>query len=395
MGRRGQRGLLVLVGHISDTWGLAFDRTGTRIASTSRDSTVRLWDARTGRLERILHSGSVPYGVCFSPDAREIAVVCRDGAVRTFGVKSGERLAQLMCAERDGAEQIQGSLRYDPTGGRLYVVDHRRGIDAWKRTSDGWVLERHEPLPGANWLDLSPDGRRIAVATLEGALLVLELPDWTTSFVVDAHPGQIGSLAFHPNGDALATGGPDGVAKIWSVPGGELLRSLPVRIDSASEGYIEGIDFSPDGSRLACVLTGSGVALWDPERGEHVTTLEGPGRGYNQAVFDPTGRRIAGGSWGETFACGTRSRRWSAARVSATNPTRDPGRPPRGPAARAPHTRASPCCSPAPGTCSAPGSSSLSRSTRHSGSDAGWRRNTSATRGSAPCTARPSTAPVD
>jgi WD40 repeat protein len=72
------------------------------------------------------------------------------------------------------------------------------------------------------------------------------------------HTGDVGSVAFSPDGKFLASGSRDYTIKLWDVATGSLVRTL--------EGHASGVlsvAFSPDGRLLA---SGSGdwtIKLWD------------------------------------------------------------------------------------------------------------------------------------
>src|SRR5207249_2432916 len=71
MNHRGQR---TLMGHTRAVLSVCFSPDGKRLASGSEDSTLKEWDAATGRNLRTLtgHQGGV-FSLSFSPDGKRIA----------------------------------------------------------------------------------------------------------------------------------------------------------------------------------------------------------------------------------------------------------------------------------------------------------------------------------
>jgi WD40 repeat protein len=75
-----------LEGHTGVIDGLAFDRSGERVASASTDGTVRVWDPRTGHEELTLEL-AVPQAasdVEFSPDGKRLVTTWADGVTRVW-----------------------------------------------------------------------------------------------------------------------------------------------------------------------------------------------------------------------------------------------------------------------------------------------------------------------
>jgi WD40 repeat protein len=63
---------------------LAFNPSGTLLATASLDGTARIWDARTGRPLRILDDPSPLDNVVFSPDGRRVATLDYAGVIRVW-----------------------------------------------------------------------------------------------------------------------------------------------------------------------------------------------------------------------------------------------------------------------------------------------------------------------
>ena len=74
-----------------DVTSVAFGPEGERIASGSRDETVRLWDAASGELLRTFegHSDDVN-SVAFGPDGERIASGSWDETIRLWGPEPGK-----------------------------------------------------------------------------------------------------------------------------------------------------------------------------------------------------------------------------------------------------------------------------------------------------------------
>jgi WD40 repeat protein len=81
---------MVLVGHTFWLRGVVYSPQGDQLASVSADSTVPLWDIRTGKCRLTLtgHTNSV-WGVTYSADGKLVVSGSVDKTVRLWDVSSG------------------------------------------------------------------------------------------------------------------------------------------------------------------------------------------------------------------------------------------------------------------------------------------------------------------
>ncbi|MGD2076853.1 MAG: LuxR C-terminal-related transcriptional regulator, partial [Chloroflexota bacterium] len=160
------------------------------------------------------------------------------------------------------------------------------------------IQQTFETSSGA--VDISPDGRLLAITDSEDFMLVLR--DVATGEVVrefaDEHIDAITDITFSPDGRFIASADRGTVVKLWDVVHNQSMATFP-----GHDGPVSDIAFSPDGAWLATASDDGLVRLWALDdvlqKGarslhprEHVLALQTPSRPTN-LVFDPNGRRIA------------------------------------------------------------------------------------------------------
>ncbi|KAK4032874.1 WD40-repeat-containing domain protein [Parachaetomium inaequale] len=89
-------GLSTLEGHSHSVISVAWSHDVARLASASRDKTVKIWDATTGQCIATLkgHSDAVT-SVAWSPDAARLASASDDDTVKIWDATTGQCIATL------------------------------------------------------------------------------------------------------------------------------------------------------------------------------------------------------------------------------------------------------------------------------------------------------------
>jgi WD40 repeat protein len=80
-----------LFGHTGEVTSIAFSPDGALIATASEDRTVRVWDAATGDVLRVIQHGTSVAAVGFSHDGRRLVSGDSRGLVRVWDACSGCR----------------------------------------------------------------------------------------------------------------------------------------------------------------------------------------------------------------------------------------------------------------------------------------------------------------
>ncbi|HEX6451794.1 MAG TPA: WD40 repeat domain-containing protein [Trebonia sp.] len=107
----------------------------------------------------------------------------------------------------------------------------------------------------------------------------------TTDVVLIGHTGPVNSVAFLPDGGALASGG-DVTARLW-----DLATRQTTTVLTSETGVISAA-LSPDGRTLAVAYADGTVALWAIATGQ-ITDLTGPDGRVQSVAFSPDGRTLA------------------------------------------------------------------------------------------------------
>jgi len=124
-------------------------------------------------------------------------------------------------------------------------------------------------------LSFSGDGAQLAVASASGNVHLLDAQDGEVRRELAAHSHGAMNLAFHPRRPLLATGGQDGVARLWQIDG----DAAPVALEGDAQ-WVEHVAWSPDGDLLV-TASGRHARVWKPSGaavtrvGPHASTISG------------------------------------------------------------------------------------------------------------------------
>jgi WD40 repeat protein len=278
--------------------GLSSDN---RVLAAGADTGLYIWNAKTGRTLARVHEGEVQAAV--SPDGKLVA----------FG---GER------------HRIQ---LLSPATGRV------------SRT-----LARF-PSAHVTSLRFSPDGRRLAAGTDDGAARIWDVRSGKLLDQFEGHTCCVSDVSFNPDGTLLATSSKDKTAKLWATGGNALAQARVARgpisgvafagdsvvATSRREGAVvwhpgtrprelpgvtgvRDLSVSPGGSAGALATAADMARLFDPATGRMGRTIDPPGD-VTAVALDGPGRLLAVGTLGGVLVYSTASGQQSGPTLSGAS----------------------------------------------------------------------------
>ncbi|MCL4298629.1 MAG: protein kinase [Anaerolineae bacterium] len=106
------------------------------------------------------------------------------------------------------------------------------------------------------------------------------------------HTDDLRGIDFSPDGTRLATASWDGTAKVWDAASGQELLTLSGHADRVNR-----VVFSPDGTRLATNSFDDTIKIWDAASDQELyTLLSGHEGGVFGLAFSPDGKHLATGN---------------------------------------------------------------------------------------------------
>ncbi|KAF9171728.1 hypothetical protein BGX21_010253 [Mortierella sp. AD011] len=294
--------LLTLRGHTDKISMIVYSSDGMRIATSSEDRTIRLWDARTSTPGPVFE-GHVTFAsrAMFSPSGKHIASVGWDGCIhlwdsqvtktlnmpprQTHRYNSGSMISIL----DDKTTAHYNGVTFSPCGHQLAVTVYRK-LDVLLCdviTGENIVkLEVKSEDEMSYAPAYSPDGIRVAT-TSGNETKVWNRQTGLLEYRLTGHEDMVNLVLFSPNdGQQLVSFGYDSTIRLWDISTGSCIRML-----EGPEAKVAIAKYSTDGSQLLAAYENICIVqVWGTATGERLQEID-TGCQY-PLLFTPGGRLL-------------------------------------------------------------------------------------------------------
>jgi WD40 repeat protein len=231
-----------------------------------------------------------------------VGMVCAEKAIRLINPSTREVIFSVPYPDSE-LETEAALAALAPAATNLVAVHHARGtVGVYDFTRQSWRAIFRPFSSKLGTLALSPDGLRVAagedrqamgrtIAVYDMAADEKGTPRLRWSKQCEACPTV---LRFSTDGQYLigdAKAFLDGSIAVWNANTGAEQAPFPRH----SKGYVNDLQFSPDGKRLASCGVESTIKVFDFERRTVLFPLEGHRGHVNSLSFSPDGRRLVSG----------------------------------------------------------------------------------------------------
>lgn len=285
-----------LRGHREPVFRMAWSPDGELLATPSRDSTIRIWDTRTGAELHVLrqHRPDVNQ-VAWSPTKPLMASVSDDRTVVIWDAQTWKPLRVLQKHRK-----YVHAVAWSPDGQQLVSIDTEGFLHRWEDAGNRHVegVRLRSGLASLAW---SPDGAKLAVGTLDGKLSILD-SNFEIKMEMNWPDSSIYSLHWNPTGELLAIGNGTPAIPILDFHAKHTWSNATIEEFEGHTGGVLAVSFSSDGRLLASLGLDGNIRLWDMRHSVCVAAFKENRsvHAFTSLAFGPQGMVLAGPSEGDT-----------------------------------------------------------------------------------------------
>ncbi|MEG4943577.1 serine/threonine-protein kinase [Microcoleus sp. F4-D5] len=265
---------------------IALSPDGQTLVSASF-GTIRIWNARTGRLVRTLnsvHSKKSVKTVAVSPDSSILASGGDDNNVILWDLKTGRRVRTI-----PAHKAAVNAVAFSSDGQTLASCSDDKTVRLWNVKTGHRLRTLSGHAGGVNAIALSRDGKTLASGSQDKTVRLWNLGTGEVRRIITGHGGPVNAVAFSPNGQIVASASTDNTIRLSNVQDGKRTRTF-----KGHSSWVRTIAFSPDSRSL--IGGGGDIIVWDLKTGKERSTLSGHSQFVSSVAIARDSKTFVSGS---------------------------------------------------------------------------------------------------
>ena len=190
------------------------------------------------------------------------------------------------------------AVAFFPNGFSFASGSYDRTLKLWNtrdNQSFGTLSNHLGSISGINAIAVHPNGNTFAIACIDKSIKLWNFRSGKPVRNIEAHAGQVYSVAYSPDGNTLVSASADKTLKLWNWRKSELLQTFEGHQDK-----VVSVAFYPDGKRIASASFDKTIRIWDVNTGKQVLSMTGHTAPINAIAFSPDGKLLVSGSQDQT-----------------------------------------------------------------------------------------------
>ncbi|TGZ84075.1 WD40 repeat-like protein [Ascodesmis nigricans] len=215
-------------GHTNNVTGIAFHLEGKWMVTSSEDGTVKIWDTRSGQVQRDYAHGCAVNDVVIHPNQGELISCDQGGNVRVWDLAADTCTHQLIPEEDVPVRSVSIA-----TDGSMLVAGNNTGnVYVWRMMQ---TQELTQLVPITKFrahnkyitrVLLSPDVRKLATCSADNTAKIWGVtePNFIEECILPGHQRWVWDCAFSADSAYLVTACSDHYARLWELSTQTIIR---------------------------------------------------------------------------------------------------------------------------------------------------------------------------
>lgn len=244
-----------LGGHNGEVFSVSFDTTATRILSSSADGVARLWPVPHGTELKAFRAQTTGRLWCavFNQNSSQVITAGEDKILRVWDVASGKKLREF----KGHQDTINGLVLRGGNRPQVLSASWDKTLKLWDINSGKLLRTFEGHTDRCASVATSLDGQQAVSASYDGTMKLWEVETGTCLHTFEGHKGEVWIVAISRDGRRALSGGVDRIIRLWDLREKKLERTYEGHTNS-----VTGLAFLPNGKHFASGSLDHTVRLW-------------------------------------------------------------------------------------------------------------------------------------